>query len=299
MREKIARFGDGQRLVGILSEPTAEAADRPAVIIVNAGIVHRVGPNRLHVRLARRLAQAGFVVLRFDLSGLGDSAPREDGLPYHRSRVGETVEAMDHVAALRGIDRFVILGLCSGADHAFRVACADPRVAGAAMIDGYAYASAEFERTQQSKRRAQALRRVLTPDLWWRLVTGRHPVWKLAGKAILRVLGSPGNAGSGDVERFVIDLPPKALAVERTEELRSRGVHLLFIYTARLSKMYRAQADAADAYPRTDSAGVVRVSCLDGADHTFTLLSHQQRLIAVVRSWAKDVWQVAAQQSVS
>ena len=74
-REEAVRFGPDERLFGILTEPPPAAA-RPAlppILLLNAGCIHHVGPNRWYVSLARQLAQLGHRVLRFDLSGLGDS----------------------------------------------------------------------------------------------------------------------------------------------------------------------------------------------------------------------------------
>lgn len=52
------RLGDEGHLVAVATQP-ANAADVPGVILLNAGVLHRVGPHRLHVHLARRLAAAG------------------------------------------------------------------------------------------------------------------------------------------------------------------------------------------------------------------------------------------------
>ena len=75
MTEQVLLFGTNRCLVGMLTEPEKSQvpADLPAFILFNAGLLHRVGPNRLHVTLARRLARRGFPVLRFDFSGIGDS----------------------------------------------------------------------------------------------------------------------------------------------------------------------------------------------------------------------------------
>src|SRR5690606_23743533 len=75
MRESAVLFGPTRSLVGVVTEPAAGSArpDAPAVLILNSGLVHRVGPKRLHVRLARRLAGLGFTCMRIDLSGIGDS----------------------------------------------------------------------------------------------------------------------------------------------------------------------------------------------------------------------------------
>ena len=64
------------------------------IVIFNAGAVHRVGPNRMTVTLARRLAAMGLPSLRFDLEGLGDSVLREPGRenhPYPATAVADVV----------------------------------------------------------------------------------------------------------------------------------------------------------------------------------------------------------------
>ena len=77
MSERPVMIGADRNLMGIVCEPDGPwPASRPAMIMLNAGLIHRVGPNRLHVRLARELAARGFLSLRLDLSGRGDSDPR-------------------------------------------------------------------------------------------------------------------------------------------------------------------------------------------------------------------------------
>ena len=78
MHETICQFGPNNGLTGILTEPdeSVRVADAPVALILNAGIVHNIGPFRLHVDIARLLAAAGFSSFRIDLSGLGDSATR-------------------------------------------------------------------------------------------------------------------------------------------------------------------------------------------------------------------------------
>src|SRR5262249_41153333 len=141
MREKAFLFGKHRSLFGISTDPDPRttAAGRPAVILLNAGVVHRIGPHRCSVRIARRLAAGGFPALRFDLAGIGDSAPRRDALSFAEGAVSDVVEAMDHLQKTRGARSFVLMGLCAGAVNAYETARRDARVAGALMIDGYAY----------------------------------------------------------------------------------------------------------------------------------------------------------------
>jgi len=141
VRERALTFGAWRSLVGVVTEPPdgTAFAEAPAVLFLNAGLLHHVGPSRLHVNLARRLARAGLLSMRFDLSGIGDSGPRQDRMGRDESMVSETQEAMDTLAASHGIGRFVLFGICTGADQAVKVALADPRVVGAVLVDGYAY----------------------------------------------------------------------------------------------------------------------------------------------------------------
>src|SRR5688500_20259796 len=78
LRERAIRFGSGERLVGILTDPAdGEDAQRPTAVFVTAGMLHRVGPNRLYVTLARRLARLGVPSMRFDLSEIARASCRE------------------------------------------------------------------------------------------------------------------------------------------------------------------------------------------------------------------------------
>jgi hypothetical protein len=80
--EQAVLLGPRRTLVGIVTRPLVPPDPAvPAVVIFNTGIVHRVGHNRMYVTLARMLATAGRVTVRFDQSGLGDSGPRNDRLP--------------------------------------------------------------------------------------------------------------------------------------------------------------------------------------------------------------------------
>src|SRR5882672_2499523 len=69
--EEPLQFGDGGRLFGILTLPSmliGKARELPVFVFLNAGMLHRVGPYRLHVRLARDLSRMGFSSIRVDLA---------------------------------------------------------------------------------------------------------------------------------------------------------------------------------------------------------------------------------------
>ena len=141
MKEKIVRFGKEGCCSGVMTEPNQKAQNNelPAVLLWNAGLLHRVGPYRLYVDLARKFADMGFLVLRFDLSGKGDSEARRENVSERERSTSDIKDAMDLLSKKNGVCKFVLLGLCSGADDAFPVGVQDSRVAGLVLLDGYGY----------------------------------------------------------------------------------------------------------------------------------------------------------------
>src|SRR4030042_6277377 len=97
---------NGQKLFGIvhIPEKSFNIEKKIGVNLLNPGIKYRVAPNRLNVKLARRLCQNGYYVLRFDPCGVGDSEgelPNNIQVPdiWEKIQTGlfleETIEAND------------------------------------------------------------------------------------------------------------------------------------------------------------------------------------------------------------
>lgn len=277
MRERVVQFGDAASLVGVLAEPSGDVAPGPTVILLNAGTLHRIGPHRIYVKIARALVAQGFPVLRFDLSGLGDSLPRRDNLPYQESSLRETQAAMDFLSNAGGATRqFILMGFCGGADVTFRAACCDPRVVGAALIDWYGYRTVGWY--------LRHYRSALTAAWAWK-----------------RLLGGNGAGGGRKSEPAVLgarkrgrvmndwELPPKAEIAAHLAALIERGVQLLFVYTGAQLAYYNYREQLRDAFRSVPFRGRVAVDFHREADHTLTLLYHQQRLINTMQQWATRV----------
>jgi dienelactone hydrolase len=135
-REKPVCYGR-RRGFGILHMPRRPSS-LPPIVLTSAGAVHRVGPHRLYVKLARRFAALGFTVLRVDLSGIGDSPPGADGVEnvtYPRDGYDDLREAMDWIGERTDQQRLILAGLCSGGDFAFQMALRDERVRGALILN--------------------------------------------------------------------------------------------------------------------------------------------------------------------
>jgi pimeloyl-ACP methyl ester carboxylesterase len=276
MKERALLFGEHKGMVGVLSGPTAPGGDRPALVILNAGVIHRIGPYRTSVLIARRVAGAGFPVLRFDLTGLGDSESRKDALTFEERWIADIRQAMDHLQQNYGLSRFVLLGLCSGADNSFQTARLDERVVGAVMMDGYAYRTPGFYLRYYGPR-------VLSADVWLRRVAR-------AVVSLRRYFRSP-NAAIEDeplptpAAQYVRAFPPRAEAAASLRRMIDRGVRLFFIYSAGMEEYYNYRAQFTDAFSDVDFKGGLELAFFAEADHTFTLGRHRRALVEAIASW--------------
>lgn len=109
------------------------------MILITAGYTVKSGPYRLYTNLSRAIAETGIPTLRFDLGGIGDSQTLRPDHSLQQRTMADIRAAVDYLANQSSFSQFVIGGLCSGAEDAFRYAASDDRVAGVVMIDPHAY----------------------------------------------------------------------------------------------------------------------------------------------------------------
>jgi hypothetical protein len=276
--ERPLLFGDGNSLLGMLSEPAGGVAPQaPLVIMLNAGLIHRVGPNRLHVVLGRRLAAAGIAAFRVDLSGRGDSDVRRDDLSFLDSGTAEVRAAMDRLEQLYGVRRFVLFGICSGADTAGQVGCVDPRVTGLVAIEGAAYPTARSIRRYY-------LRRLFRAETLMNTIRGRNAIGRW-------LRGGARAAAQPEAGQMVASGPAGAVAAQGVaaalQMLVDRGVEILTVYTGS-SAVYNYVGQVREAFPGVRFGDRLREAYYPGADHTFTRLSQQQRLVEAVAEWVQE-----------
>ncbi len=283
MREKAIQFGKSAVLSGILADPEsmADSGDRPAFILLNSGILHRVGSCRLHVRLARALSAAGFSSLRFDFSGIGDSESRRDSLSFEQSSRAEVREAMDYIAQSRGTKRFVLMGLCSGADMAHLTAVEDERVCGLIFIDGWAYRTRRYWLHYY-------LERLFNGEVWRNWANIR--VRRMLGETSVRRAPAPaGDQISYDVPTYIREFPPREKVAGELATFMKRGMNVFAIFTGGLVDHFNHQSQYRSCFREVDFGNRLRVDFISSSDHIITNLSHQARVVAQVTEWARTI----------
>lgn len=283
VKERPVEFGRDVQLMGVVSAPSTPplTSELPGCVLLNAGLVHRVGPNRMNVRLGRRLAEAGYQTLRFDLSGRGDSDVRRDSLSFLESSLVETSAAMDFMQATRNCNRFVLLGLCSGAINAFQVAAADPRVIGAVLIDAPAFTTPGYHLRYY-------LGRIGNLESWRNTLLGRNALGRRLRGNLKR--GQPVQNGDfGNPFEGNVSMPPKAEVAATIGRVLERGARFLFIFSAS-ARTYNYRNQLRDTFPTLMRGGAIRVEHYPDADHTFTRLYNQRRLEETILNWVISTW---------
>jgi len=280
MKEEAVLFGKTKSLVGILTDPAINNGGgfSPAVILLNPGIVHRVAPGRIYVKIARALAATGFVVLRFDFSGIGDSGVRRDHLPFERSAVQEAQEAMDWLNAARGIQHFILMGGCSGARIALETACSDPRVVGAVLMNFVLAETDEENANPERKNRAAGYYywnfALFDPRSWGKLLTGRANYRNLI--RVLRAQAKSKFTSARTTSREATQFQSQLC------QLAGRKVHLTFVCSQGDPCFDDLQEAGGNELKRLCALSRMTLKVIPRSDHTFSSLSDQERLLEVI-----------------
>lgn len=265
MNESCCVFGENQELAGIITEADASAPRRRvALVLVNAGLVPKFGPFRLYAEIARRLAQEGFVTLRFDLGGIGDSRNHHADLPLKDRTELEIRAALDHVFARADGDAVVLGGLCSGAEDAFRAAEQDPRVKGVVMIDPFAYRTPGFYPRYFLHRAARRLRRAMG------LYTPTSSSTDQASGA--------SRAAPLVNYRYMEEAESRRILAA----LLARRCDVHFVYTGGACESFNHGRQLRAMFPGLEFDGLVTLDHLPDLDHTQLLAAHRERMVEAI-----------------
>lgn len=227
--ESIYSIGEGpDAMFGILCGPASGPPRKGlGVLLLNAGAVRHVGPNRMWVEVARRWAARGIVSLRLDLPGVGESegcATTGETALYRQEMVSHVERAMKSLRQRFGEMDFTVIGLCSGAFWAFHAAIRHAEIRAAVLLNPRLFFwDPEVDRRRMMRRAASAL---TSWRDWRKLVHGQVGIDKLKRAARIacdRIRGV--RAGGGKP----LQIQPKAMAEAWAALERNRSrVTLIF-----------------------------------------------------------------------
>lgn len=266
MREEAISFGTDYHMIGIYGRSDHVDMQRPTILIWNAGLSHRIGPQRHWVELARLCQDDGFDVFRFDLTGLGDSEPRRGAMDQEEREVQDIRAAMDYVERKTGQSRFIVIGLCSGAANAHPAAVKDERIVGMVMIDGYGYPTERF---------------------FWHYYRTRLFSWQSWQRFAKRKTEEIFKTKE-DRESFFRSFPPREKMAAEIQALVHRGVEMFYLYTGGVPDYFNYREQFYDMFPEVTFGSQLRLEYHADADHLFTALDTKERYFRSIREWLAD-----------
>lgn len=175
----------GTRLVGILGEPPSGAASGIGVVLAHGWSGYRIGPHRILTRTARRLNEAGYVTLHFDLRGRGDSGGEYASTDLDMM-IADANRAAEFLREEAGCAQVCLLGICSGANVCLGAATLDKAVKAVAAWSALPFQKQAGAKQAAARRKgnlAAYARKLLRPSTWLKIVRGRVH-YGMVGKAL-------------------------------------------------------------------------------------------------------------------
>ena len=183
---------------------------------------------------------------------------------------------MDFVSEVTGAERFVLVGLCSGADMSYYTALEDDRVVGLAQLDAFVYRTGRWYMKRYGPK-------LLSIGAWVNAVRCR----------VEPLFSKMGDNDAGRSEVFVAPeyrrvFPPKDAVEDGMGRLADRGLEFFFTFTGDEEHiLYREQYEEALDVEFGDR---IEVRYMPESDHTFTGLVHQKQVVRAVTDWCVAKW---------
>ncbi|WP_161974440.1 alpha/beta hydrolase [Piscinibacter terrae] len=288
--EQVETVDVGARLTALVTRPASAAVDsapQRAIVLLSGGADRRIGPGRLFVRFAREWAARGFIVLRLDLSGIGDSEPRPgmaENLPYMRHALDDIAAAVQHLRREHRVGHCQLVGHCAGAYNAFRAAVETTVVDSVVLINPLLYLSVgdgpvdlTVQRTEVNDSVRGYKRSLFHWDRWRALLADPGKVLRV-GRILAELVRGKLSNRVRDLMRLLgvhlkDDLPSELLKLAR----RNTQVRLVFSDDEHGESLLWSLGGA--TVKRLRRKGRLSIDHARGADHLFTLQSDREALV--------------------
>jgi len=275
--ERVVRFGGDRALCGIVTKP-AESSSRPAIIIFNTGIIHRVGHHRMYTKLSRHLAGRGYSVIRFDFAGIGDSPAQRDVQSPREENCSGIRAVIDWTEANLKCDRVILLGLCSGADHSVVYGGDDTRVAGVVLMDPSIPRTRWFYVLDR-------LRRLKQPIAWTNFLTGKGRFWRRMQQKFAKGAPPPPRFEE-QFSRQDMEAPETISYLQTAyQKMVNNGTSILAIFSGGHSYQHNYRRQILDALPDVKFGDRLELHYFSKCDHTFTYEADRRHLFRTLDNW--------------
>ncbi len=281
--EDIIRLGK-RHLFGILTTPIGISTQH-CLIIPNTGAGHHAGPNGLHTLMARKLAEQGLAVLRFDLQNLGDSGAEYDSNnnDAYTEHASENIAEYVNEFLQQRFSKISIFGLCSGAYSAFQYVLSNdndriiklflvnvntlywrPGEDTVAPEDAQKSIEGSYYKSQARNMKAW-LGLLMSPNKWLRAV-GKLV---MINRSILARLQRAVFGTSTQLEKDIINIV-------------QRDIQLHFYFNKEEPGIEMLKNNTGDTFLSLIKRNKVKVSISAGGDHTFTSIKARLDLIDAI-----------------
>ena len=269
MRNVACEFGESNRLKGVLSWPAENRREKLVLILISAGFTAKMGPHRLYAELARSLAGLGIATLRFDLGGIGNSQTLNPGMALDARTKHDIQDTIDYLQEQHDIEEFVVGGLCSGAEDAFRYADVDARVIGVLLIDPHAY-----------RTRMWSIRDVFSRRFFNRIIYKALRVCRL-----IRVVRKDSSKSDNEgLESNLIDYPYMSHQESSRilKNLLERHVHLHYVYTGDRTDKFNHKRQFPKMFDGIDLGRYLTLDFIPHIEHTPIFEEDRNELVNII-----------------
>ena len=270
-QESIFRYGKDQSGMGILTAPAGterSSENLPIAVIFNSGLLHRSEPYRLNVLIARRLVALGVTTLRVDLAGKGDTPTRE-GHSNRESVAMDWAEIRHELVRLFGERKFALMGICSGADNAIKLAVSDERVVGLVLMDAICPIDSGY-----------AKRRLLAK-------LGSAGFWRRLPQRVMRELFAllKFDESKPEKKQNLRDAPRTEELIACMKEMVKRDGNILAVFSNSSYPYYNIQGQMTSVLAIDGLEKICREVWWPHVTHTYPVQQHRNLLVDKVDRW--------------